>query len=64
MDFFKNRWCSRWAAEFIPTSTELEDQGTRDLAKCPRNCKGEMETPAHVIQCTKANNLWTKIKSI
>eukprot|EP00957_Ditylum_brightwellii_P042623 3227618-Ditylum_brightwellii.AAC.3 len=23
-----------------------------------------MEMPAHVVQCTKANNPWTKIKSV
>eukprot|EP00957_Ditylum_brightwellii_P023941 1805401-Ditylum_brightwellii.AAC.1 len=61
MDFFKNRWSSRWAAEFTPTGTEMEDQGTWDSAKCPRNCGEEMEMPAHVVQCTKANILWTKI---
>eukprot|EP00957_Ditylum_brightwellii_P040403 3057593-Ditylum_brightwellii.AAC.1 len=64
MDFFKKRWSSRWAAEFIPTGTELEDQGTWDSAKFLWNCGEEMKTPAHVVQCTKANNLWTKIKSI
>eukprot|EP00957_Ditylum_brightwellii_P042622 3227618-Ditylum_brightwellii.AAC.2 len=38
MDFFKNGWFSRWAEELIPTGTEMEDQGTWDSAKCPRNC--------------------------
>eukprot|EP00957_Ditylum_brightwellii_P119446 9113121-Ditylum_brightwellii.AAC.1 len=42
----------------------MEDRQLWDSAKCPRNCGEEMETPEHVVQCCKANNLWTKAKSI
>ena len=63
-NFFTNRWESRWAIGTIPTGTEMEDRNAWDSAACPRNCGEQMETPEHVYQCKKADQLWSKAKQI
>eukprot|EP00957_Ditylum_brightwellii_P118580 9043567-Ditylum_brightwellii.AAC.1 len=42
----------------------MQDRELWDVADCPRGCTEEMRTPNHVIQCTKANRLWGKVKNI
>eukprot|EP00957_Ditylum_brightwellii_P032210 2441881-Ditylum_brightwellii.AAC.1 len=42
----------------------MQDRELWDVADCPRGYTEEMETPDHVIQCTKADGLWGKVKNI
>eukprot|EP00957_Ditylum_brightwellii_P113462 8650514-Ditylum_brightwellii.AAC.1 len=64
LSFMQRKWSTKWAAEKIPTGTEMEDHQTWTNAACPRKCGEEMEDPEHIITCRNANPLWRELQSI
>eukprot|EP00957_Ditylum_brightwellii_P111371 8494467-Ditylum_brightwellii.AAC.1 len=64
ISFMQRKWSTKWAAEKIPTGTEMEDCQAWTNGACPRKCGEEMEDPDHIITYRKANPLWRELQSI
>eukprot|EP00957_Ditylum_brightwellii_P165416 12594028-Ditylum_brightwellii.AAC.1 len=63
-NFIQRKWATKWAAEKIPTGSEMEDRGAWDNAKCSHKCGEELEDPGHVTICPNTNQLWTNNQHI
>eukprot|EP00957_Ditylum_brightwellii_P062779 4764154-Ditylum_brightwellii.AAC.1 len=61
LSFMQRKWLTKWAAEKIPTGTEMEDRQAWKNAACPMKCGEEMEDPEHIITCRKTNPLWREL---
>eukprot|EP00957_Ditylum_brightwellii_P100648 7671935-Ditylum_brightwellii.AAC.1 len=54
------KWATKWAAEKLPTSSEMEDRKACDNTICLHKYSEELEDPEHIILYSKANCLWRK----
>eukprot|EP00957_Ditylum_brightwellii_P095065 7240109-Ditylum_brightwellii.AAC.1 len=62
--FIRRQWSSKVAANFLPTTTVMEDRGIISTPTCPCNCGATHKTTDHVLSCPKGDNTWPQLQKV